>query len=125
MGSRWILVTWCVPYHGNSDIMGYIVYIRNVQSNATFIPVISSNTTVKRQVTSSQFTTTDTSYNVTENILPAMLYQFTIVACNELGCGQQGQPSPTVRTDEERKHYLCKLGQHRNLNIRIYVIHRS
>ena len=75
MGSRWALVTWSVPYNGNSDIMGYIVYIRNVQSNAAFIPVISSESSAgKRQITTLQFTTSGTSYNVTDHILPAMLY---------------------------------------------------
>ena len=53
---------------------------------------------------SSQYTTTSTSYNVTEDILPTMQYQFSVVACNELGCGELGQASPTVRTDEDRKH---------------------
>ena len=106
MGSRWALVTWSVPYNGNSDIMGYIVYIRNVQSNAAFIPVISSESSAGKRQTTLQLTTTGTSYNVTEHILPGMLYQFTAVACNTLGCGQLGQPSPTVHTDEESKDII-------------------
>ena len=85
--------------------MGYIVYIKNVQSDSNFTPVISSASVGKRQAMSSQITTTSTSYNVTENILPAMLYQFTAVACNELGCGELGQPSSTILTGEERKHH--------------------
>ena len=102
MGSRWALITWSVPYNGNSEIMGYIIYIRNVQINAIFIANVSSDSMRKRQAMSSP----TMSYNVTENILPAMLYQFIIVACNELGCGELGQPSPTIRTGEERKHNL-------------------
>ena len=84
--------------------MGYIVYIKNVQSDSDFMPVISSASVEKRQAMSSQIITTSTSYNVTENILPAMLYQFTAVACNELGCGELGQPSSAILTGEERKH---------------------
>ena len=98
MGSRWVLITWSVPFNGNSEIMGYIIYIRNVQINAMFIANVSSDSMRKRQTMS--------SLNVTENILPAMLYQFTVVACNELGCGELGQPSPTIRTNEERKQSL-------------------
>ena len=64
---------------------------------------------------SSQFTTTSTSYNVTENILPAMLYQFTAVACNELGCGELGQPSPAMLTGEECKHIISYI------NISLYI----
>ena len=105
--SRWTFVRWDAPYNGNSEIMGYIVYIRNVQSDSHFTPVTSSPSVGKRQ-TSSQLTTTSTSYNVTEDILPAMLYQFTVVACNELGCGELGQPSSTIRTNEERKDIYIK-----------------
>ena len=106
LGSRWAFVTWSIPYNGNSEIMGYIVYIRNVQRDSNFIPVMPSSNMGKRQTMSSQFTTTSTSYNVTEHILPAMLYQFTAVACNELGCGELGQPSPTILTGEEGKYNI-------------------
>ena len=104
-GSRWIFMEWNVPYNGNSEIMGYIVYIKNVDSGSNFVQVTSTGMR-KRQTMPSQYTTTSNSYNVTEDILPAMQYQFTVVACNELGCGDLGQPSPTMRTDEERKHKL-------------------
>ena len=100
MGSHWALIVWGVPYNGNSEIMEYIVYIRNVQSDTIFTVDISSDSMRKRQAMSSHII----SYNVTENILPAMLYQFTVVACNELGCGELGQPSPTILTDEDCKH---------------------
>ena len=80
--------------------MGYIIYIRNVPTSATFIANVSSDSIRKRQAMSSL----TISHNVTENILPAMLYQFTVIGCNELGCGELGQPSPTIVTDPERKH---------------------
>ena len=103
-GSRWAFITWNIPYNGNSEIMGYIIYIKNVDNGLDFVQVTTSTGMGKRQTMSSQYTTTSTSYNVTEDILPAIEYQFTVVACNELGCGELGQPSPTVLTDEERKH---------------------
>ena len=105
-GSRWVLVTWNVPYNGNSEIMGYIVYIRNVESDSDFVKVTTSDGMGKRQTMSSQYTTSSTSYNVTDDILPVMLYQFTVVACNELGYGELGQPSPTLHTNEGSKHDL-------------------
>ena len=114
MGSRWVLIMWSVPYNGNSEIMRYIVYIINVQDNTTPTVVVSSDGTRKRQAMSSP----TISYNVTEHILPAMEYNFTVVACNELGCGEFGQPSPTILTNEERKHKF-KVIQHRNLCILI------
>ena len=101
-GSRWAFITWNIPYNGNSEIIGYIVYIRNVEGSA-FVPVTTSTGIGKRQTMPSQYTTTSTSYNVTDDILPAMQYQFSVVACNELGCGELGQPSPTIRAGEERK----------------------
>ena len=100
VGSRWALITWSVPYNGNSEIMGYVIYIINVPTNAMFIANVSSDSIRKRQAMSSL----TISHNVTENILPAMLYQFIVVACNELGCGELRQPSPTILTDPERKH---------------------
>ena len=103
-GSRWVFMTWNIPYNGNSEIMGYIVYIKDVESDSDFVQVTTSTGMGKRQTMSSQYTTTSISYNVTEDILPAMQYQFAVVACNELGYGDLGQPSPTVHTDEERKH---------------------
>ena len=27
-GNRWAFITWNIPYNGNSEIMGYIVYIK-------------------------------------------------------------------------------------------------
>ena len=102
-GSRWALIRWNIPYNGNSEIMGYIVYINNVQSGSSMSVNISSDNVQKRQAMPSS---TSTSYNVTEHILPAMQYQFTVAACNELGCGELGQPSPTVLTGEERKENL-------------------
>ena len=92
-------MTWNVPYNGNSEIMGYIVYINNLDSNLGFTQVSTSS--MKRQTTSSQFTTTSTSYNVTDNVLPFTRYQFTVVACNELGCGALVQSSPEIQTNSE------------------------
>ena len=102
LGSRWALIAWSVPYNGNSEIMGYIVCIRNVHSEAIFTVDISSDGMRKRQTMSSS----TISYNVTEYILPAVLYQFTVVACNELGCGELGQLSTANCTDEECKYDL-------------------
>ena len=90
---------WNAPYNGNSEIIGYILYINNLDSNSGFVQVSTSST--KRQTMSSQFTTTSTSYNVTENILPFTRYQFSVVACNQLGCGAMGQPSPDIQTNPE------------------------
>ena len=102
-GSRWAFITWNIPYNGNSEIMGYIVYIRNVESDSDFVTVTTSTGLGKRQTMPSQYTTVNTSYNVTEDILPTMQYQFSVVACNELGCGELGQPSPTIYVGEDRK----------------------
>ena len=84
-GSRWVYLQWDIPYDGNNDIMGYNVYIRFVDTNSDFTLVVTSSSMGKRQA--NMFTTTTNSYNVTEQILPFMRYQFAVVACNELGCG--------------------------------------
>ena len=104
LGTRWVLIEWSIPYNGNSEIMGFIVYIRNVQSGSNFTCTVSvsSDSIRKRQIMSSP----TIIHNFTEYILPAMAYQFIIVACNELGCGELGQLFSTILTDEERKHNL-------------------
>ena len=102
VGSRWALIEWNVHYNGNSEIIRFIVYIRNVRNNISPTVVVSSDSVRKIQAMSSP----TMSYNVTKNILPAMLYQFTVVACNNLGCGELGQLSQTILTSEERKYNL-------------------
>ena len=102
MGNRWVLVTWSIPYNGNSEIIRYNIYIRNVQSNAIFTVALLADSVRKSQTMSSP----TMSYNVTENILPIMLYQFITIACNQLGCGELGQPSLTIVTNEDRKHNI-------------------
>ena len=102
-GSRWVLVGWDAPFNGNSEIDGYIVYLRNVDSDSDFIQVTASADDMRKRQASSQLTTNSTSYNITEGILPGMQYQFTAVACNQLGCGEFGTPSQNVSSNEERK----------------------
>ena len=95
---------WDAPYNGNSEIIGYIIYLRNINSNSDFIQVSTSADDMSKRQTSSQFTTTSTNYNITEGILPAIQYQFTAVACNQLGCGELGEPSQNVYINEDRKY---------------------
>jgi len=84
-GSQWVYLQWDVPYDGNGDIMGYNVYIRFLDTDSNFTLVMTSSNVVKRQA--NMFTSTTNSYNATEQIIPFMRYQFAVVACNELGCG--------------------------------------
>ena len=85
-GSRWVYLQWDIPYDGNSDIMGYNICIRFVEENDSNLTLILLSNMGENQ-TSMFITTTTNSYNVTEQILPFMRYQFVVVACNELGCG--------------------------------------
>ena len=101
IGSRWVYIQWFIPYDGNSDIIGYNVYIRLVDTSSDFTLVMPSSSMGKRQA--NMFTTTTNSFNVTEQILPFMRYQFAIVTCNELGCGdvELAGPSTINRTLQE------------------------
>ena len=104
--SRWVYIQWNIPYDGNSDIMGYNLYIRFVNTNSDFTLVMTSSSMGKRQA--NMFTTTTNSYNVTEQILPFMRYQFAVVACNKLGCRDLdlAVQSLIVQTQEEGEY--CK-----------------
>jgi len=87
IGSRWVYIQWDIPYDGNSDIMGYNVYIKFVETDSNFTLVMTQPNMGSGMGQTNMFTTTTNSYNVTEQILPFMRYQFAVVACNELGCG--------------------------------------
>jgi len=103
-GSQWVLIQWTVPNDRNSEIVGYNVYTKSVDSDSNFTLIRTPSTTRKRQA--NMFTTTTNSYNVTQNILPFMIYQFIVVACNELGCGdvELAQPSPVFHSLSEGIH---------------------
>jgi len=101
IGSRWVYIQWDIPYDGNSDIMGYNVYIRLVDTSSDFTLVMTSSSMGKRQI--NMFITTTNRCNVTEQIVPFMRYQLAVVACNELGCGDlvEAGPSIVVHSDPE------------------------
>ena len=58
------------------------------------------------QVVDLMFRDDNFMYNVTTDVLPFTNYNFTVRACNVLGCGNVSQPSPTVMTLPDGKPAL-------------------
>ncbi len=43
----------------------------------------------------------DLSFNISTGIFPYTNYSFTVQACNVMGCGDVGEPSPEIRTEQD------------------------
>ena len=85
-----VYLQWTVPnFDGNSDILGYNIYQRTVDSQNTLQPVQTSSP--------SPYTTTTTMFNITSGVLPNTSYEFAVEACNTIGCGSKTVPV-TIRT---------------------------
>ena len=85
-----IYLQWNPPdFSGNSDILGYNVYQRAVDSQNTLQIVKTS--------ISSSYTTTTTMFNITSDILPYTKYELAVEACNNIGCGSRTVSAP-IRT---------------------------
>ncbi len=39
--------------------------------------------------------------NISTGIFPYTIYSFTVQACNVMGCGDLGEPSPEIRTEQD------------------------
>ena len=89
--ARSVYLQWTAPnFTGNSDILGYKVYQRAVDTQTTLHFVQTSP--------SSPYTTTMTMFNITSGVLPYTKYELAVEACNMIGCGTRTGPA-TVRTN--------------------------
>ena len=97
VGARWLALRWTPTFDGNRPITSFMVNLQNI--NRT-----SSVSLATLQVSNLMFRDGNFMYNVTTGILPFTNYNFTVRACNVLGCGNVSQTSPTVMTLPDGKH---------------------
>ena len=94
-GARWITLRWSLSYNGNRPVTNFSLYIRSVD--------VSVNLTLS--LSADDLTTTEGNiiFNISDSdrILPYTNYSFTVVSCNEIGCSDQSDPSPVIRTDQD------------------------
>ena len=86
-----VYLHWTPGYNGNSDILGYNLYMNEADSGSYKLVDVG---------VSSVYTTNGTSLNITSGILPYTRYQFRVTACNALGCSNitAGAPSTPITT---------------------------
>ena len=97
MGTRWLVLQWAPMFDGNRPITSFFVNLQNINQTSP-VPLATL------QVSNLMFRDGNFMYNVTAGILPFTNYNFTVRACNVLGCGNVSQPSPTIMTLSDGKH---------------------
>ena len=97
-GARWITLRWSLSYDGNRPVTNFSLYIRSVDVSVNFNLLI-------RSLSADDLTTPEGNviFNISDSgrILPYTNYSFTVVSCNEIGCSDQSDPSPIIRTDQD------------------------
>ena len=87
-----VYLSWSAPvFIGNSAVLGYKVYQRDVDSDSILTQLQGDD----------RYTTTATMINITTKIAPYTRYEFAVEACNMIGCSSnrlmysQFRTSPT------------------------------
>jgi len=96
-GARWLALQWTPTFDGNRRIASFIIYQQDINVTSSFMPV------GMLEVGSLMFRNGNFRYNILEAIIPFNNYQFTVQACNVLGCGNVSSPSPTAMTLPDSK----------------------
>ena len=91
-GARWLTLQWTPSFNGNHPITLFIIYQQNVNLTSPFM------LTGMLEVGSLMLRDGSFRHNISEGIIPFNIYQFTVQACNVLGCGNVSSPSPTAMT---------------------------
>ena len=92
IGARWLALRLRPTFDGNRLITSFVIYLQNINQTSSFMSLGTL------QASNLMFRDGNFMYNVTTDILPFTNYNFTVRACNVLGCGNASQPSPTVMT---------------------------
>ena len=91
MGTRWLALRWTPTFDGNRPIRSFLVNLQNINLTSPVpLGTLQASNLMSRDG--------NFMYNVTAGILPFTNYNFTVRACNLLGCGNESQTSPTVMT---------------------------
>ena len=98
MGARWLALRWTPAFDGNRPIALFIIYRQDINTTSPFMAI------GMLEVGSLMFRDGSFRYNISEGIIPFNNYQFTVQACNVLGCGNMSSPSPTAMTLPDSKY---------------------
>ena len=96
-GSRWAVLDWTPDFDGNKPIENYIIYWENL--NTTTLNMTEERVEDLMQGTSSS----SFMFNISSGIFPFTNYSFTVSACNDQGCSDNGVPVSVMTLQD------CKL----------------
>ena len=96
-GARWVSLQWRPNFDGNRPVTSFLVFIHFRGDSFSFSLTNPADGLV--------ISNGNVMYNISDSdrILPYTNYSFTVVSCNEIGCSDQSDPSPTVETDQDGK----------------------
>ena len=99
VGPQSIALSWIPVFDGYRPVLNFLIYIRNVDANSTFVEVanLSSN-----NVANNLGIYWENIMN-TMLILPFTQHSVGVVSCNIIGCSDQSETSLPVRTDQYGK----------------------
>ena len=83
VGARWLALQWTPTFDGNRPITSFLVNLQNINQTSSFMSLGTL------QVSNLMSRDGNFMYNVTTGILPFTNYNFTVRACNLLGCGNE------------------------------------
>ena len=96
-GARWIALRWTPTFDGNRPVTAFNIYIQNINVSENFTYLIQLQAGVlMRDGGSFRFNITDQSV-----VFPFIQYSIRVNTCNEIGCGNQSNPSEVIRTNED------------------------
>ena len=95
LGPLSVVLRWTPTFDGNTDVLGFMLYSRNVNTSG---PVVSvANISISETAMQGNFF----AHNIIgETIQPFTQYTFRVVSCNVIGCSDQSSESPVVQTLE-------------------------
>ena len=76
VGHEQVVITWSAPDNGGSSILSYVIYWDNGDSNAELTELVGSPSQL-----------TQTTYTVSDSIVPGVTYRFKVKAVNKWGSG--------------------------------------
>ena len=98
LGPLSVVLYWTPTFDGNTDVLGFMLYSRNVNTSGPVV-LVTNISVSEASIAANSF-----MYNITGvTIQPFTQYTFRVVSCNVIGCSDQSSESPVVQTLEYSK----------------------
>ena len=90
-----VVLRWTPTFDGNRPVLGFMAYIRNVNTSGDFTLVANITVSEAMRMGSSFM------YNISgEEVQPFTQYVFRIASCSVIGCSDESPESPVTQTEQ-------------------------